>query len=234
MLLSRQTSIKIFLCVMALLLLRATAPSFFRRVFEDKDACEKQQQNLIGLWMITPDGLNALVNLGYKTFTNQTDHMLLLNPDGTCVFTSFSEYLCPFHRDPSDEYWSHEGFLGEGTSMWPKGLHYSWYVSDPEKTAIRGPYFTTNIVLGASEQLHKNRMTHWTVLSRWAWEEWMRDEDSNLGVKCKWHLRITHPNFSKRTFFHITENDSGVALWRSSIRRNWYGEKIYFQRFEGL
>jgi len=221
------------LCVVALVCYLTS--SSLDRVFENKGKREELRNKLVGTWMITPDGVETLIKLDYEVYTNQSDHILLLNPDGTCVFKSFCEYKSRYHRhDPSDEHLLYEGFYGEGSHMWPKGVANarSWYVSDFEKETIRGPYDTTNIVMGTSEQLHKNRNIHWEIVPRWAFREWMINEDFHLGIRCKWHLWLTHPNFSGRTFFHIVESDSEIALWRSSTRTNWYGDRIYFRKIK--
>ena len=211
------------------------AGSFLGRIFENKENREELRNELVGTWMMTPDGVETLIKLGYEIYTNQSDHILLLSSDGTCIFTSFSEYVSRFHRtDPSDEYLLHEGFHCEGSRMWPEGVKeaYSWYVSDPVKGTIRGPYDTTNIMLGVSERLHKNRWTHWEIVPRWAFREWMKDQDGFLGIRCKWHLWLTHPKFGACTFFHITKKDGEVALWCPSTLTNWYGDRIYFRKIE--
>ena len=79
--------------------------------------------DLQGVWMISEKSLAELRDDGLSVFTNQADHVLRLNPDGSCEYCGLSRYWQV--DSPSNEHRNYTGRcaddrrLGAKTNDWP-------------------------------------------------------------------------------------------------------------------
>lgn len=176
--------------------------------------------NLPGVWIIEPQSLPTLGALGFVQFTNQLDHVLLLNNDGTCVYRGFDDYAIPalwFNRSEVDQ---HEGFLREGSRMWPDGVPdaKSWYTWAPSTSSmISGPYEKTNETGFTSSVLCKNRWTRWRLQDgRTKASAGFQDI---FGAMYRYRICLSHPTFNAETFFLIGKDEHGLFLWKPVVDR---------------
>ena len=191
---------------------------------------------LPGEWVIELQCLQTVESLGFVQFTNQLDHVLLVNPDGTCAYRGFDNYAIPVLWFDRSEVAQHDGFLGEGSRMWPYGVPdaKSWYMWTPSGyTIISGPYEQTNAVVVASNGVMcKNRWTRWSFQDgRTRTAAGFQDD---FGTKYRYRIRLSHPTFNAETFFLIGKDEKSLFLWKPVEDRidsiSLIGETIRFRQ----
>lgn len=89
-------------------------------------SCDSRQSaigtdEICGLWMIDATDLSVVSGLGYSIYTNQVDHLLLLNDDGSCAYRGFEAYAIPRLWDYTEQF-QHDSFLQEGSALWPRAF----------------------------------------------------------------------------------------------------------------
>lgn len=169
---------------------------------------------LAGTWIIETKSIPMLRDLGYVQFTNELDHVLLLNPDGTCSYRGFDDYAMPALWFNRSEFVQHDGFLREGSAMWPHGVPdaKSWYIWMPTTTVmISGPYEQTNALNVIGESLQKNRWTRWKLQDG---KVAGTNYEDDFGTKYRYRVRLSHSTFNAETFFLLGKDDNGFFLWK--------------------
>jgi hypothetical protein len=75
---------------------------------------------VVGMWMMTPTGIEGLQFAGYRNHLTASDHRLLIRSDGSCSYQSFVSGWEKSHRDEgfitSDCAW-HLGEVGHQALM---------------------------------------------------------------------------------------------------------------------
>jgi len=147
------------------------------------------KSEFIGLWVIDDISLDFVHDqLGFEIYTNRNDHVLLLNEDGSCVFTySSALYFNKFMRSNiasgsvresnSDDQVEHiltdRPFLLED----PAGC-YVWFESSSEYPYVKGPYSTLN----------NNHTAKHIIYKRTLWSKWKISQN---------HKSVDYEDFSE-------------------------------------
>ena len=128
-------------------------------VIDEKELCSR---SLAGVWMVDEASINMIKEkLGYRKYINQTDHVLCLNENGSCVYTGFSLYID--NGVLISEYDYLNNMRNYYNSPDPKSTDkYCWYESIKSFPFVLGPYLCTNEL--PNVHAHVFEKTFW---SRW-------------------------------------------------------------------
>ncbi len=206
-------------------------------------SCDSQQStiqhtDISGLWIIETNDISVVSGLGYSVYTNQVDHMLLLNEDGSCAYRGFDTYSIPELRD-NTEHFLHNSFLEECSNLWPKGIPgtRSWYVFCTDPSVFVGPFQSTNECSISVGKFYKNKWVSWEIVNRGMFSPSMKEAESLLSAKCRVHVVLSNTgrpasNFSGTLTFHLGIDEKGLFLWLPTYSQiDNYGEhKIRFRK----
>jgi hypothetical protein len=191
-----------------------------------------QPDDLSGLWIIESNDIPIVSSLGYSMYTNQLDHMLLLNEDGSCAYRGFDEYSIPALWG-NTEHVLHNGFLQEGSDLWPKGVPgtESWYLFGTAPFVFEGPFQSTNECSNPAGNFYKNKWVSWEVVNRRMFSPGMKEAETLLSAKCRVHVVLSNTgepagNFSGTLSFHLGSDGQGAFLWLPTCSQiDGYGEQ---------
>jgi hypothetical protein len=188
---------------------------------------ELQQKDVTGLWVVVAADVSKLVGLGYKQYTNQEDHMLLLNGDGTCVYRTFDVYRPVTWGDEAEKA-LYCDFVGEEFVLQLKRKHLglqekelidrSWYIwQNGSIPPLKGPYTNTNSLDIGSGVVSKNRWSVWRIVD--STREINEKYADIFGCKYRYKIEFTNPSKSYKstsTFMLIGKSkvDNQFFLWR--------------------
>jgi hypothetical protein len=114
--------------------------------FVDQDIKPEQ---LVGYWVITEESIQKLINIAkIVKYTNQTDNIIYLKEDGSCIYRAFSDYSGPKITD-------------ENYDSYVVGISHSesWYVWDPfGDIMMLGPYRSKETINSG-----KYALTIWSI-----------------------------------------------------------------------
>lgn len=179
---------------------------------------------LSGTWVIEPDCLPTLVNvLGYRQFTNQLDHIIVLNTDGTSVYRGFDDYEIPSMRSRANEAQLHDGRIYEGSVQYPNGVNgalpwlYDWNpAGDP---IIRGPFKMTNAMHTLEGVVQSTRWPLWSIVDSKSDRE--STEENGFGDVYRYEIRleyigtIGHTDYIDRwNCLFLGKDNHGFFLWK--------------------
>ena len=201
--------------------------------------------NITGLWKIDSASLRLLTDkLGFDSYTNQYDHLLLLNEDGSCAYRGADSYYWKPQRTSSlsdivdnyerNIYWYDFSANGKQASLC-SNVEQSWYLLDREREVIDGPYGTNAFPrLEQGLSVCVNRWTQWRLVTRSEFSGNGSLSDENYNVRCRWHVKVFN-NFHRADFFHVGFDEQGVYLWKPAIYHYDFAgpERIIFRRHKG-
>jgi hypothetical protein len=175
--------------------------------------------DLVGCWVITTPSLAALQKAGYSRYTNQADHCVLLNADGTCVYRASDYYAAPMFRMMTGLTEEREivRFADEGRFSrkdWPDGIAgcHSWYVFRPsEGQVLLGPFTNTIGLQTYGGEILKNRHDRWRLVDGKAAGQMFHDDSGNT---YRYQVRFSNHHFDQYvTFLHVRRHNSEFELW---------------------
>lgn len=200
-------------------------------------SCDSRQSaigtdEICGLWMIDATDLSVVSGLGYSIYTNQVDHLLLLNDDGSCAYRGFEAYAIPRLWDYTEQF-QHDSFLQEGSALWPQGISgtKSWYLFNLNPFVFIGPFQTTNGCTNVVGRYYKNKWVTWGIVNPKKFTQGMKEADSLLSARCREHVVLSNmgkpvSNFSGTLYFHVDADRKGLYLWLPTYSVvDYYGEK---------
>lgn len=212
--------------------------------FVDKQNGDLIFPNITGLWIIDSESLFVLVDkLDFDSYTNQYDHVLLLNDDGSCAYrgVDFDYVWKPFRTSPLSEmidsyekniFWYIFSKDRKNALLHPS-VEQSYYLFDKNCGVIAGPYTSNDIPEHTTGQtICINRWTHWRVVPHSKFTPNERLSDNNYMVKCQWHLQLM--NSHRKMFFHLETRKHDICLWKPAIYHFDFAgpEKIIFRKAE--
>jgi len=163
---------------------------------------------MVGWWVLTKESQKKIINIaGFKIFTNRTDHILVLNKDGTCIYRAMDSYSGFFGSQSEDA--QYNNFPGEEQPAYRYTLsaYETWYVWDGLSTnLLTGPF--SRRPLNADGKVMKNKWDWWSLVKR---------ESDRDGYKGRYRLSFHHSNTSPYLcgkFWFIGENDGRLFLWQ--------------------
>ena len=196
--------------------------------------------SISGLWIIDPDDLPNVLKVGYSIYTNQLDHILLLNENGSCAYRGFDGFQIPELRYNTEEL-LHNSFIQEGSWFSPKGIRgaESWYVFNRDPFVFSGPIESTNTYTVKVGGFYKNRWVRWKIEKRRDFSKMAKETEGMLGSRCRDHVVLSNPggpgvNYYGTLSFHIGSDKKGVYLWLPTYGGiDFYGaEKIRFRKVD--
>ncbi len=239
--------------------LRATSAFLVLLLFAScRDAVRPEPKDLVGLWVMEEECMPVLQKLGFAALTNRTDHMILLNENGTCAYRALD---APYQKrefwekcyfgDTEDnmlEYypkgvtwydWNGYDWNGKAKLSLTKDIEKSWYLLDIPLGVFDGPYSSTNMPLTSSTAgFHVNRWTRWKFVPKGKYSK-EGDYWSFDFTQCPCHVQllngISRGNW-RETVLHVETDDKGLYLWLPTYQNyDYYGpEQIKFRKSDSL
>ncbi len=132
-----------------LLVLGGCRDSVFEERFYSK---EISQNDLVGYWIITKDSTRLLNDVcEYRVHTNRSNHIFILNSNGTCVVRWYDTYETPNLKYLSEKQerlyntFFYEEFNFDASMLKTREERRTWYYWNPNgKEVISGPFATNN------------------------------------------------------------------------------------------
>ena len=168
---------------------------------------------MVGVWMLTHESQQKLINFAnFKTYTNRTDHVLVLNKDGTAVYRAMNNYSGYFgYITEAEDYLNFTGYSGSVPEKFrdKDAKHKTWYVWDVSaKNPLTGPY--PQYPDGAGGVVMTNKWACWSLSE----DESGSDDKYRDGYEGRTRLVFHHVDSTAggQTWF-VGSRDGRLFLW---------------------
>lgn len=179
---------------------------------------------LAGIWVIEQQSLDSLRRAGYQKYMKRTDHVILLNPDGSCVARTYG-YRYPFVSSVAEE----DGLY---LTFWDVDEWKTWYTWDPQAmNPLNGPFATCPTNTGRA--VFVNHFQRWRIYDQ---EAERKIEGSRLPRFWVWLYNVSgDPPGHNLNYWSIGKKANNLVLFNDT---RYLGvlefEKMSLARFVSL
>jgi hypothetical protein len=196
------------------------------------------REDLVGCWVIAADSLPYLSQAGFRKYTNRLDHILLLNPDGSCVYRTFDYFTPDWFKETEEG--RYDRFAGEdGRAVWGEDTAIasrSWYRLNPDgDPVIAGPFRNTNATPHGPAHLMKNCWDRWSLADsgKNVWKQFELEDP--VGERFRYKVEFDNHTISSSLFWFVTKKDGRLFLWKPVYTRpgdaGWaYRDMVRFEK----
>jgi hypothetical protein len=182
-------------------------------------AGELDARRFVGCWIMNKASLEELQRLGYTQYTNMSDHVVLLNEDGSCVYRTFESFInkSTFEDTGRGEQQQYNEFAGGKSPLWPDGLPEArswclWYSN--RWPFVSGPYSRTNGVGTQGGEWRPNRWPEWSLEDGDANGKWFKGM-YRWERDFRYRIHFDNPHCRGGYYFHVGRSTNDFFLWQS-------------------